>query len=299
MSFDPNQSRRMKGTTMTRFARFIAAASLLAVLSAALVSGAQASFIAGFLAQCTAMTSTSCTEQTETGYARQPIQFGPIANTVSLSTVTPRIAQSIPYAFAQGVTGTIAGHAIYDAPTNGNLLLLIPYAAAYTIPSIGDRGDVGSIQINLSSGANYPPDGLNAVFQTGATLGTTVLDGSTVTFGTGFMVQHGQGFTLFGDSDAATRQVTETTGFSYTVPTGVTSVDIKAAGTLATGGITLPIPLADGTLFKLACSITITTLTVTAGSGATIVGTAPTTCGTGASHELEYYAGDTSWHVLY
>ncbi|WP_428489092.1 hypothetical protein [Rhodopila sp.] len=42
-----------------------------------------------------------------------------------------------------------------------------------------------------------------------------------------------------------------------------------------------------------------TALTVTAGTGSTITGTAPTTCGANASHELQYYAGDTTWHLLF
>ena len=273
---------------------------LAAVVAAAVLSAmpAHALFISGFLAQCTAVASGSCTEQTATGYARQPIAFGNIANVVANSSATASVAQAVPYSFAQGVSGSIAGHAIYDAPSGGNLLAVLPYAGSYTIPSYGDRGDVGSLSFTVPAANGYPPNGLNTTYQAGGTIGATP-DGSVVSTGIAFKVEHGDGYPFYGTTDATTRQVTETTGFSYIVAPGVSALNVKGAGTLATGAIALPIPQADGSIFRLSCSITVTALTVTPGSGATITGTAPTTCGTNASHELQYFAGDTTWHVLF
>ena len=272
--------------------KLLAAVALFGLFTCA--AQAQAAFIAGFLAQCTAVGTGTCTEQTATGYARQPIAFSNLqAGGV--------ISQATPYTFAQTVGGSIAGHAIYDALTGGNLIAVIPYAASYAIPSGGDRGDVGSIKVTVASAAGYNPDGFNAVFQTGATLGATVADGSTVSTGMALVVQHGQGFPFYGSVDPTTRQVTQTTGFTYAVPAGVSALNIKGGGTLAAGTVTLPVPaaLGDGMLFRLSCSITVTSLTVSPGAGSTITGTAPTTCGANASHELQYFAADTTWHVLF
>lgn len=271
--------------------RFVPALFFALLMMATLgAAQAQALMLSGFLAQCTAVGTGTCTEQTGTAYARQPISFSNLASGVA--------SQAIPYTYAQGVTGNIAGHAVYDALTGGNLLIVIPYAATTAIPSIGDRGDVGSLKITVPAAAGFPAEGLNATYQAAATLGTTP-DGSTVSTGIALQFQHGNAFPFYGTADATTRQVTQVTAFTYAVPPGVSAVNIKGAGTLATGTVTLPIPLADGTLFRLSCSITITALTVTPGAGSTMIGTAPTTCGANASHELQYFAADTTWHVLF
>ncbi len=208
--------------TMKRSLVGLAAVALLSLASAV---PAHALFISGFLAQCTAVATGSCTEQTASGYARQPIVFSAISNATN-STTTASVSQAMPYSFAQTVGGSIAGHAIYDAPTGGNLLAVLPYAASTTIPSIGDRGDVGSLGFTVPTAVGYPAAGLNTIYQAGATIGATP-DGSVVSTGVAFKVKHGDGYPFYGSTDPTTRQVTETTGFSYTVPPGVSALNIK------------------------------------------------------------------------
>jgi hypothetical protein len=276
--------------------------NLLGLVAAALLGlfATQAraeSFISGFLAQCTAIGNGTCTEQTATGYARQPISFSRIVNAVSNSASVASVNQSTPYYFPQSVSGQIAGHAIYDALTGGNLVATIPYAVAVSLPSQGDRGDVGSLTFTVPAGNYYAPDALNTVIQAFSLIGLTP-DGSSVFTGNAALwVQHGNGMPFYGSADVTTRTVTEVTAFSLTPPIGVSAVDIKGAGTLAAGALVLPTPQTDGFLFRLSCSVTVTALTVTATTPATIVGTAPATCGPNAGHQLQYFLADTSWHV--
>lgn len=269
--------------------RLLLGLAFLAGMLGAQAADAQATMLSGFLAQCTAVGTGACTEQTATGYARQPITFGNVANGISNS--------AVPYTYAQAVTGSLAGHAVYDALTGGNLLAVLPYVTSYTIPSIGDRGDVGALRINVPAAAGMPAEALNATYQTGATLGTTS-DGSAVTTGAALTFLHGLGYANTGTTDANTRQTTQVSGFTYAVPAGVSTLNLKGAGTLAAGTVTLPPTPSDGTIFRLSCSVTITALTITPGSGS-FVGTPPSSCGANASHEVQYFAADTTWHVLF
>jgi hypothetical protein len=155
--------------------RFLFAVVALACLALGLPAVAEAHFVDGFLADCSAVTATTCTELTGTGYARQPIFFNsPTKGIASLGT---------PYYFPASVGGTIAGRAVYDAPTGGNLLFIMPLATPFVIPSNGDTGDVGSIKVTFTA---FVPFQYGETFigtaASGATLGTTS-DGSTVTSG--------------------------------------------------------------------------------------------------------------------
>ena len=257
---------------------------------------ARAMLLSGFLGQCSATATGSCTEVAATGYARQPVSFSNLSSSTASSVVTAYSLLASPYSFAQSLTGAIMGHAVYDALTGGNLIAVIPYAAAYT-PSTGDHGDVGSLSFTVAAASGFPADGLNLTYQAAAPIGVTP-DGSTVSTGIAFKVEHGQGYPFYGSADPTTRQIVELTGFTYAAPAGVSAVNFKGAGTLASGSAALPLPATDGFLFRLSCSVTITALTMTV-PGATVVGALPTTCGPAASHELQYYAGDATWHVLF
>jgi hypothetical protein len=63
-----------------------------------------------------------------------------------------------------------------------------------------------------------------------------------------------------------------TTGFSYTFATGITTLLIEPAGTLATGTITMPASPADGMVVTFSSTQQITALTVAANTGQTING---------------------------
>ena len=63
-----------------------------------------------------------------------------------------------------------------------------------------------------------------------------------------------------------------TTGFSYTFATGITTLLIEPAGTLATGTITMPASPADGMVVTFSSTQQITALTVAANTGQSIKG---------------------------
>ena len=62
------------------------------------------------------------------------------------------------------------------------------------------------------------------------------------------------------------------TGFSYTFATGITTLLIEPAGTLATGTITMPASPADGMVVTFSSTQQITALTVAANTGQSIKG---------------------------
>ena len=67
-------------------------------------------------------------------------------------------------------------------------------------------------------------------------------------------------------------QSTPVTGFSITVPATTTIEQITPAGTLATGTFVFPTAAVDGQRLRIFSSAIVTALTLTAGTGQTIVG---------------------------
>ena len=124
-------------------------------------------FITGFLGLCSAVGTGTATEiGGVAGYARQPIAFSMPKNGVSVSSV----------GFDFGLVGTqsnVVGRAIYDAPSAGNLLAVLPHASP-RLPQGGsiDRGEQGTITLILTALASYP-DGsaYSGSFSPGASLG--------------------------------------------------------------------------------------------------------------------------------
>ena len=124
-------------------------------------------FIDGFLALCSTVGTGVCTEPTVAGYSRQPISFSASIKGVAVS--------SVPFTFRPTTTasGSFAGRAIYDAPTGGNLLLVLPFPSART-PSgrATDAGDVGYVRLLFDALATYPTgDAFSGTFALGATVG--------------------------------------------------------------------------------------------------------------------------------
>lgn len=113
-------------------------------------------FVDGFLALCSAVGTGTCVEMAGPGYSRQPISFSTPKSGLSVST------KPFNFGFAN-VTGPIAGRAIYDAPTGGNLLLVLPHATSRPIPGGGpvDAGADNFISLiftalqSLADGAVY------------------------------------------------------------------------------------------------------------------------------------------------
>ncbi len=162
---------------MKRLSALIAALGLLALAPAA-----HAALFVGWLAECTATTTTTCTELTGTGYARQPIILS-----------TPAFGKAVnqnPYSFAS--TGTIAGRALYDAATGGNLAAVMPLAAAQVISQPGDRGDVGSLSLTVNALVGVPNGSFSqAAVASGAVIGPSQ-DGTNATAGSALTITRGE-----------------------------------------------------------------------------------------------------------
>ena len=123
-------------------------------------------FISGFLGLCSAYSPGACTEVAAAGYARQPISFG-----------SPRFGlcvNSRPFGFQAGLgIAQVAARAVYDAPTGGNLLVVMPHA---TPRGVGrgqtDGGDVGYITLLFNALVNFPDgEAYSASIASGATVG--------------------------------------------------------------------------------------------------------------------------------
>lgn len=266
--------------------RLFALGLLLATL---LLPGlARADLITGFLADCTAVTTTTCTEFSGTGYGRQPIRLSDPVFGVTVNRGA--------FSFGNAVTGPIAGRAIYDAATGGNLVLILPFAAAQTVTI--DQGDVGAISLTvtglttLQNAANF-----SAPYAAGGTVGT-MADGSTATAGVVASISKGA---LSAQSQAAQnyfRHPATTTGSSLTIPANYNAYIVAGAGTIAALTLTMNTAVPDGALLKLFCEITVTSLTITAGATQTVLGTI-TTCGPSLGHEWLYEAGaQKTWVML-
>ena len=97
-------------------------------------------FIDGYLGQLVPVSGgAGYAEMAVAGYARQPVSFGRPASGTSL--------MSSAFNFGAAASrGTLYGRAIYDAPTAGNLLLLLPCATSRALggPFYEGRG-VGGI----------------------------------------------------------------------------------------------------------------------------------------------------------
>jgi hypothetical protein len=98
-------------------------------------------FIDGYLGLLTAISGTTVTECSQAGYARQPIAFGDPVDGIAFS--------AIPFTFGMGLKGTGAvGRGIYDAPTGGNLLLILPYPTPLASGRLPwDAGEAGHLRL--------------------------------------------------------------------------------------------------------------------------------------------------------
>jgi hypothetical protein len=145
-----------------------------------MVLPASAHFIDGFLAQCTAVGTGTCTETTAAGYLRQPVYFTtPVRGVAPLGTA---------FTFGPAGVGTFAGRAIYDAPTGGNLLFVLPFAAPLVAPSPGDHLDVGAMKLTFTAlvpyllGETYLGTAAAAAAVGFTSDGSVISTGHTVTF---------------------------------------------------------------------------------------------------------------------
>lgn len=88
-----------------------------------------------------------------------------------------------------------------------------------------------------------------------------------------------------------------TTGFSYTFATGVQTLVINPAGTLATGTITMPASPVDGMVITFSTTQQITALTVNGNTGQSIT-SGPTFMNAGSSASYVYNLANTAWRPM-
>jgi len=123
-------------------------------------------FISGFLGLCSAVGVGTATEIAAPGYSRQAIRFS--------DAVSGAAVNSNGYDFGNVEVAPVAGRAIYDAPTGGNLLLVLPHQQPRP-PQGGsiDRGEAGYLTIIFSALASYPTSSaFSGSFAPGSSLGS-------------------------------------------------------------------------------------------------------------------------------
>jgi len=92
-------------------------------------------------------------------------------------------------------------------------------------------------------------------------------------------------------------QATLTTGFSQTIPDGITIAIINASGLLASGTITLPLNPTDGQPITLECPKGLTLLTLAANTGQTISNSyTPVAIGVNTPLRLKYAQINSTWY---
>jgi hypothetical protein len=108
------------------------------------------SFFDGYLSLCSAVGTGTATEVA--GVVRVPMSFSVPKNGVSVNT------RSWNFGAGYYLTGPYAGRALYDAPTGGRLLLVMPFYAPRAQPGSGpaDNGDVADINLLITALAGYP-----------------------------------------------------------------------------------------------------------------------------------------------
>lgn len=87
---------------------------------------------------------------------------------------------------------------------------------------------------------------------------------------------------------------TPTTGFSIQIASGVTSLILNPAGTLAAGTIVFPATPIDGQILNLSSSQIITALTMSAPAGQTVLGALTTIAANGYA-AWQYVASAANW----
>lgn len=98
--------------------------------------------------------------------------------------------------------------------------------------------------------------------------------------------------------DSAVSYAVPTTGFNLTPLNTVSHLQLIPAGALLTGSIVLPDNPADGQLFSVSSSQTVTTLSVTASAGESITN-APITLVGGTGFQYCFRASNNTWYRRY
>ena len=93
----------------------------------------------------------------------------------------------------------------------------------------------------------------------------------------------------------ATVQLVPATGFSTTIPNGNGCLMLQPTGALATGTVTLPAQAAEGFEQQIVSTQTVTTLTVVANTGQTLLGSAPAALTAYRAIAFRYVAATMTW----
>ncbi len=111
-------------------------------------------FIDGYLALATAVGPGTATECALPGYARQPIAFSDPVDGIAFN--------ANPFTFGMALRAGAVGRAIYDAPTGGNLLLVLPFPTPIATGRLPwDSGEAGFLRLFFTAlqqvhrGASY------------------------------------------------------------------------------------------------------------------------------------------------
>lgn len=182
-------------------------------------------------------------------------------------------------------------------PSTGSSLggVIIPASGGLTVDGSGNAG------VNWAApgaiGGTVPAAGTFTTLTAASALLAPSLTRASGTLSLGTAGSAGVGVQLLGaHADASVVQTTPATGFAYTVPNNVSTVQFTPAGALASGAITLPANPIAGQVLYLCSTQTIGGLAIAASAGQTINGTMPTVLPAGESILVQYQG--TAWFCL-
>lgn len=99
------------------------------------------------------------------------------------------------------------------------------------------------------------------------------------------------------DTESYSYQV-PTVGFSITIGANIQDLLLKPAGNLANGTVTMPAAPTDGYMVRISCTHNVSTLTLNANAGQTMLNNA-TSLSAGIAIAFIYVASITSWFRLH
>ena len=91
--------------------------------------------------------------------------------------------------------------------------------------------------------------------------------------------------------------VQPTTGFSQVISSGISTLILDPAGTLASGTVTMQSSPTDGQIVRIKTSQAIAALTIAAPGGALVIGAMPFSMAIGQTIDCLYRAANTTWYL--
>jgi hypothetical protein len=187
--------------------------------------------------------------------------------------------------------GVFAAQGVYGAPSNiqsGNTILQL-----FAVPYGPNGGWGGSATAEINFVASETTGNANAGTQMDF---LTTPNGTITSQKAGSFLNSGVLSTNYGTADASFSLQAPTNAFSITLGNQIETLVLNPSGNLTSGTVTMPSAPVNGQRLKILSTHTITTLTLTANAGQTLVGS-PGTITTGGVIDLIYSTSTSTWYA--